>query len=42
MELDIEPETQKQPELGDLLSNSPIDLSAELNEGPEENIESDL
>ena len=41
-ELDIEPETQKQPELGDLLSNSPIDLSKELNEGPEENIESDL
>ena len=38
----IEPETQKQPELGDLLSNSPIDLSKELNDNAEENTESDL
>ena len=30
--LDIEPEEQKQPEISDLLWNSPIDLSKELND----------
>ncbi|MBQ5945629.1 hypothetical protein IJL65_04580 [bacterium] len=40
-ELDMEAPEQKQPELGDLLSNSPIDLSKELNDTPE-NSESDL
>ncbi len=38
----VETEEQRQPELGDLLSNSPIDLSAKLNDNQEENSESDL
>ncbi len=40
-ELDMEVPEQKQPELGDLLSNSLIDLSKELNDIPE-NSESNL
>jgi hypothetical protein len=41
-DLGIEAEEQRQPELGDLLSNSPIDLSKELNDNVEENTEPDL
>ena len=33
--LDIEPQEQRQPEIWDLLSNSPIDLSKELNDTQE-------
>ena len=33
--LDIEPQEQRQPEIWDLLSNSPIDLSKELNDAQE-------